>query len=402
MYYYTHMRVACVHIPHFYLQAECLSNPHLRQKPVVIVAMPEERGFVLDCSEELVERGVSSSMPLKDVYHLCFDAIPVFVKRREYASTWENILSSVAEITLRVEAHEPGTAFLDITRLPGMYKSEELVALALARLIHDRFHLKAKVGVGNSRFVAREAALCALNDVSVVRTGTEREFLSPISACRLPVSKDVRERLHLLGLDSLGQIGVFTLSALTSQFGATGKALWEITNGVEEQDRIPCVFAITDIDEEMVCEGPVYSRDQIKIALLTLLEKLCLELEDLGKACRAVKLVFDLENKSFLEKQFFMHAPTAHKEDILRRIMAGLEEVDLPSPIRIMSIRASSLVPCNGKQERLFRIRSGLSKSMADVSGFLKTKYGSMPVARVVRNDVGALLPDDKFMFVDP
>jgi nucleotidyltransferase/DNA polymerase involved in DNA repair len=396
------MRVACVYIPHFYLQVEKLSNPNLKNNPVVIVAMPEERGFVLDCSEELIKRGVSPLMSLKEASNLCFDAVPLFVQRREYANTWDNILSSIAEITLRIEAKETGTAFLDVTRLPGMYKSEEQLALALAGLIRDRFHLKAHIGIGNSRFMACEAALSAVKDIYVVRTGTERTFLSNLSIEHLPVARDVRERLHLLGLNRLGQIGAFTLSALTSQFGATGKALWEIANGIEEQDRIPCAFSIADIDESIICDEPVYSRDQIKIALLTLLEKLCLELEDLGKACRAIKLVLDLQNKSFIEKQFFLSPPTAHKDDMLRRIMVGLEQVELPSPIQIMSVRASSLVTNSGKQENLFQLRSSLPRSMADISGMLKTKYGSIPVGHVIENNTNTLLPDDRYVFVDP
>jgi nucleotidyltransferase/DNA polymerase involved in DNA repair len=402
MFYYSFMRVACVYIPHFYLQAECLGNPDLEKKPVVIVAMPEEKGFVLDCSEELVKRGVSPLMPFREACQLCFDAVPIFVRRRVYADIWDNILSSIAEVTLRIEAKEPGIAFLDVTRLPGMYKSEEQLALALIGLISDRFHLKANAGIGNSRFMACEAALSATTGAYVVREGTERTFLSSINTTHLPVSEAVLEKLHLLGLDYLGQIGAFTLSALTSQFGATGKILWEIVNGVEEQDRIPCAFSITDVDETMVCDEPLYSRDQIKIALLTLLEKLCLELEDLGKACRAIKLVFDLRNRSFIEKQFFLSPPTAHKEDMLRRIMAGLEQVELPSPIQIMSVRASSLVHHGGKQEKLFRLRSSLTRSMADMSGLLRTKYGSMPVGRVVENNTKTLLPDDRYVFVDP
>ncbi|MBP1748071.1 MAG: hypothetical protein H6Q52_610, partial [Deltaproteobacteria bacterium] len=169
-----------------------------------------------------------------------------------------------------------------------------------------------------------------------------------------------------------------------------------------DRDRIPCAFSITDIDREMVCENPVYSQQEIKAALLDLLDGLCLELEELGKACRTIKLIFDLESRTFFEKEFFMHGPTAHKDDMLRRIMAGLEGIELASPVRIMSVRAGALVNYGGKQEKLFRNHTGIEKSMKDIRGFLKTKYGSMPLARVVRNDSGTLLPDDRFIFVEP
>jgi hypothetical protein len=87
---------------------------------------------------------------------------------------------------------------------------------------------------------------------------------------------------------------------------------------------------------------------------------------------------------------------------MLRRIMAGLEGVELASPVRIMSVRAGALADQNGRQERLFRSRPDLTKGMQEVNGFLKTKYGALPLARAVRNDSGTHLPDDMFIFVEP
>jgi len=396
------MRITCFYIPHFYCQIEYLKDPSLRKKPVVIIGMPEERGFIMDCSAELAQRGIVPSMPLKDAYHLCYDATPILARRKEYGIIWEEVLSSIAGITLRLEPKEAGTVFLDITRLPGMFKSEEQIARALTGMVAEKFRLDVKVGIGNSRFLSYEAASSASADTLVVAPGMERGFLSSIGIDRLPVPEDIRERLYLLGLDSLGRIGAFTFSALTSQFGSTGKKLWEMANGAGDRDRIPCAFSITDIDREMVCENPVYSQQEIKAALLDLLDGLCLELEELGKACRTIKLIFDLESRTFFEKEFFMHGPTAHKDDMLRRIMAGLEGIELASPVRIMSVRAGALVNYGGKQEKLFRNHTGIEKSMKDIRGFLKTKYGSMPLARVVRNDSGTLLPDDRFIFVEP
>jgi DNA polymerase-4 len=397
------MRVACVHIPHLYVQVEYLKSPALEGRTVVIVAMPEERGFVLDCSEELLQRGVKPSMPVKDIYPLlCSDTIPILARRIDYKLLQEEILSAIAGIALRIEPGEAGTFFIDISRLPGMYRSEEKLAYTLASLIVDRFHLKAHAGVGNSRFLAFEAALCSQEDVLVVPPGREKQFLAPLSIERLPMAGDILERLHLLGIHTLGQVSAFKLSTLISQFGTTGRVLWQLANGIEEQDRIPCAFTVNDIDQERVCDNPVYSKGQIRTALLDLLQGLCNELEDLRKACRTLHIVFDLENKTFLERQFVFHKATACKEEMLRRVMAGIEHLELTSPIRIMSVRASSLEPYAGKQEGLFRTQPRLSKEIRNINGFLKTKYGSMPVVRAVKNNSNSLLPDEQFIFVEP
>ncbi len=397
------MRAACVHIPHFYVQLVRLKDPVLAERPLIIGEGTEEKGRVVDCSEEVAGLGIFPSMPLKDAYRLCTNALFVPLNQKDCGYAWEEILCALAGISLRIESGEPGTAFLDITRLPRLYKSEEQLVSAAVQLILDQFHFVAKAGVGNSRFIACEAALSAPpHDMLIIRSGKEKSFLSPLSVEKLPIPIGVRERIHLLGLHTLGQIGAFPLSAFTSQFGAIGKAMWRIAAGLEEQVRIPCAFPVSDIDQEMVCDAAVYSREQIKAVLAELLEKLCQELEEEGMACRTIKLVFDLQNKTFFDRQFVFKSATANKEEMLRRIMNSLEQVDLPSPVRIISICASGLVPYGGRQEKLFRTGTDFLKGRSDISGFLRTKYGSMPVVRVVENDVSTLLPDERFIFVEP
>ena len=397
------MRAACIYIPHFYVQIARLTAPGLAGRPLIIGEGSEEKGRVVDCSEEAARLGAFPSMPLKDAYRLCTNALFVPLNQRECGHAWEEVLCALAGISLRIESGGPGTAFLDITRLPKLYKSEEQLISAAVRLVLDQFHFGVKAGVGNSRFIACEAALSApLHDMLIIRQGGEKKFLSPLSVEKLPIPTEVRERLHLLGLHTVGQIGAFPLSAFTSQFGAIGKAMWRIAAGLEEQARIPCAFPVPDIDQEMVCDAAIYSREQIRAALAELLQKLCRELEEEGLACRTIKLVFDLQNKTFFDRQFVFKSATANKEEMLRRIMNGLEQAELPSPVRIISIRASGLAAYGGRQEKLFRTGTDFSKGLGDISGFLKTKYGSMPVVRVVENDVNTLLPDERFIFVEP
>ena len=395
------MRVACVKIPHFYVQAARRNDPALRKRPFVIGGVPEEKGCVIDCSEELIRRGIFPSMPLKDARRLLDDAVFIPFEGKEYRVFWNTIFSALMDITVRVEADSLGTAFLDLARLPGMYKNEEQFSMATVRLVRDRFDLTAKVGTGNSRFVASEAATHAASHVLVVPPGGEKKFLSPLGVERLPVSSGMKERLALLGLNTLGHVHAFLLPALLSQFGAEGKALWELARGIENRGRISNSLTISEIEEDMMLDSPVYSRDQIGAALLGLLDKLCGGLIGAGMACRMLELTLHLRNKTRCEKHFVFHSPEACKEDMLRRIMSGLECVELPSPVHMMGVRASVLSPYAGKQERLFRMKQDFSTSLKEIGGFLRTKYGCMPVVRVRENDVNTLLPDRRFIFVE-
>jgi DNA polymerase IV len=389
-------------IPHFYVQAARRDDPALRGKPLIVGGAPDEKGRVVDCSEDLAERGIFPSMPLKDAYRLSRDAVFIPFPGREGRLLWGEILSALACITLRMESDGPGSAFLDITRLPVVYGSEEHLSRAAVGLIGDRFNLPCKAGVGNSRFVASEAALRTSLPVLVVCPGSEKGFLSPLTIDRLPVSRKVKERLGLLGLTTLGRIQALSLPAILSQFGAQGKVLWECAFGIDDRDRIPGSPAVSEIEEDMVLEDAAYSKGQLREALAGLLDKLCRGLEDTGMACRSMKLALHLENRACCEKHFVFHSPETCRETMLRRIMSGLEHVELAGPVRTMSLCASALSPHAGRQEGLFRMRQDIAARLHDMGSFLKAKYGCMPVVRVRENDMNALLPDERFIFVEP
>ena len=59
--------------------------------------------------------------------------------------------------------------------------------------------LKAHIGVGNSRFIAKEAASCAW-DTLVIEPGGEKAFLALLSIESLPLEEKEKDHLRLLGL----------------------------------------------------------------------------------------------------------------------------------------------------------------------------------------------------------
>jgi DNA polymerase IV len=75
------MRAACVHIPHFYIQVTIQKDHQLYKKPIII-GTPGDKGCVIGCSEELIEKGISLSMPLKNAQRLCPDALCIHVIKR--------------------------------------------------------------------------------------------------------------------------------------------------------------------------------------------------------------------------------------------------------------------------------------------------------------------------------
>lgn len=74
----------------FYASVEMRDDPQLRGKPLIIGALPHERGVVATCSYEARKFGVHSAMNIKEAYRLCPKGIyrhPDFEKYRAVSAS---------------------------------------------------------------------------------------------------------------------------------------------------------------------------------------------------------------------------------------------------------------------------------------------------------------------------
>ena len=401
------MRVACVYIPHFHVQVESLRSTGPQKRPVVIGGSPDERAAVIDCSEEAAGKGIYIGMPLRDAHHLCPEAAFLTFDRELSEEVWEELLYLLGAITLRMEPKEQGLIYLDIAKALKSYASEEYVSSTIVELVRDAFQLKAKVGVGNSRFLAEQAALCAPRNVLVVRTGTEKEFVASLQVDRLPVDEEIKERLRLLGLHRLEKVAGLSRQAIISQFGKEGKHISDIVSGVEDKRQIAKRDRAVSLEREIVGDLPFETMEQVTGALGSAFAELSSELKKMGKVCRKLKVTFDLQGRKQgikqdiknVERTFVLKHPTAEAKEMLARVASGLENVRMGNPITGFALVLSDLSVDAGMQEYLFRKRPILSEKLKGIKGYLEAMYGRTPLFAVREGEGNSLLPERKFVF---
>ena len=278
------MRIACVYLPHFYIQVERLKNPGLDGLPVIIGGMPEERQNVIDCSEEAAAQGIYPGMAVREAYYLCPDALFLPFNDR-YGRIWEDILFALGAFALRAEPEKPGLAYLDITKASRIYKGERAMAMSIIREMSESSGLKARAGVGNSRFIAKEAAACTW-DVLIIEPGEEREFLSLLSVDSLPLDEKERDHLRLLGLSTLKKLATLSRKALISQFGPKGGPLWEAINGIDEKKAIPRRQGALRLEREFLWDTPIETSGELRPIMIAMLVELSNEMNRMRMACR--------------------------------------------------------------------------------------------------------------------
>ena len=99
----------------FYASVEVRDDPALSGKPLIIGALPSERGVVATCSYEARKFGVHSGMSIKDAYRLCPRGIyrhPDFDKYRAVSHQLREIWRSYAAAMETIALDE---AYLAVT-----------------------------------------------------------------------------------------------------------------------------------------------------------------------------------------------------------------------------------------------------------------------------------------------
>ena len=103
----------------FYASVEIRDNPSLKGKPVIIGALPDQRGVVSTCSYEARGFGVRSGMNIKEAYRLCPEGVyihPDFEKYKAVSEQLHAIWDSYATVSEPIAFDE---SFLDVTATAG-------------------------------------------------------------------------------------------------------------------------------------------------------------------------------------------------------------------------------------------------------------------------------------------
>ncbi len=142
----------------FYASVEARDDPALRGKPLIIGALPRERGVVATCSYEARKFGIHSAMNIKEAWRLCPGGIymhPNFDKYRLVSDQLHRIWNAYATAAESVALDE---AYLDVTEKAGNWDKACEIARLIKRRTRQELGLTCSVGVAYSKTAAKCAS----------------------------------------------------------------------------------------------------------------------------------------------------------------------------------------------------------------------------------------------------
>jgi nucleotidyltransferase/DNA polymerase involved in DNA repair len=338
-------------------------------------------------------------MTIREALGFCPDAEVVPPDRVLYRSMWESILGSLWQISPEVEDVDWGQAYVNVGGLQGHYGSDAELCEEIALVVDDASGLPVSVGIAEGKFPARSAAsIVSTGEFQVVARGNQEQFLAPLSISLLPFdNRDIIERMFLLGLETIGDLAPLTVEELQSQFGFTGKRIWDLAHGIDNELLRPRPY-ISPLQASIELEAPVAGIEVMVALAGQLLSRLKPNLN--GRAARELTLQAELTSGRGWEHRLVFREPISEEARLTYVLRMALMNFPPPQAIRGLTLRLSSLSGETGKQLALGE-RHQQQSQLEEAIRQLKTRYGYSPIYRCVDVEPWSVIPEERQILVE-
>jgi DNA polymerase-4/DNA polymerase IV (DinB-like DNA polymerase) len=360
----------------FFAAVEVRDDPSLRGKPLIIGALPHERGVVATCSYEAREYGVRSAMSIKEAYRLCPQGIYMHPNGEKYKAASDQIQKIWLEYTDIVEFISLDEGFLDVTGSAAFFGGAKKIGLAIKERTKSETGLTCSVGIGYSMMSAKLAS-------EEKKPDGYFEILSPEALRDLIIDRNVRiiygvgpqtaAELQSIGISTVRGIYENT-QAVVNLLGNHGRQIIALANGIDNR-AIETYTAAQSIGKERTFQQDITDTDYLKDVLRLIAKDISYQLRLKKTYCRTVTLKVTFKDMKKITRSK-SGDPINRADDIYRVAASLLDKVD-KRPIRLVGISLSGFTDDTMKQLSLLDPDlDGKGEKLDAVKMDLQRKYG--------------------------
>jgi len=363
----------------FFVSVECLNEPELKGKPL-LVGGHSERGVVAACSYEARNYGIHSAMPMKTALRLCPHAIVVGGNRTAYSKYSRQVTEIIAGQAPLFEKASIDEFYLDLTGM-NKYFDPYRWTIDLRKKIMDETQLPISFGLAANKMVAKIATDEAKpNGYLYIPPGLEKEWLAPLKVNKIPgVGGQTFLALQSMDVETIRELGEQPLELLEAKFGKYGWSLWNKARGIHDGE-VTAYHEAKSISTENTFEENILDTEFLLIELVKMTEKIAFELRQENKmaGCLSVKIRYpDFETTSrqtTIPYTFYDDELIAQARDLFHKLYRKGQTV------RLLGVRLGELT-ADALQTNLFENferKTELYKAIDDV----KNRFGRSSISK--------------------
>jgi DNA polymerase-4 len=339
----------------FFASVEQLTRPTLRGRPVLVGGLGG-RGVVAGASYEARAFGARSAMPMHQARRLIGVTAVVLPPRGVvYGVASRRVFDVVRGVVPVVEQLSFDEGFAEPPHLAGASAADvEAFCEELRRRVREETGLIASVGAGSGKQIAKIASGLAKPDgIRVVRRAGEQVLLGGLPVRRLwGIGPVAGEKLHRLGIETIGQLAALTDAEAANILGATvGPALHRLARGIDDRPVTERAEA-KQISSESTFAVDLTSLEQLQNAIAPIAEHAHQRLLRDGRGARTVTVKLKKSDMGTLTRSATLPYATTEVgalTAVARRLLLDPREI---GPIRLVGVGFSGLSDI--RQESLF------------------------------------------------
>ena len=272
-------RLCCVDMDAFFAAVEVRDNPDLAGKPLIIGALPSERGVVSTCSYEARKYGVRSAMSIKEAYRRCPHGIYMHPSKGKYSAVSRQIQKIWSDYSDIIEGVSIDEGFLDITGTAHLFGGAAALGHEIKRRTRQEVGLTCSIGIGYSMMSAKLASEEKKPDGFF-------EILTPADLKNLIIDRSVRT-IYGVGAKTaatLERIGVTTVRhiyenphGIVALLGNHGKQIIELAEGIDNRS-VTTEADMKSLGTEQTFQQDTIDFEYLKDVLLLTAEKLSFDI----------------------------------------------------------------------------------------------------------------------------
>ena len=220
----------------FYASVECLYNPALRNRPMVVGGDPALRHGIVLAKNEIAKRyGIKTGEVLWQAKQKCPGLIctqPHFDLYMDFSRMAREIYSCYSD---RVESYGPDECWLDVTESKGLFGEGKKIADEIRMRVKSELGITSSIGVSYNKIFAKLGSDYRKPDATTVITPENYKEI----VWRLPVGellfvgRATARKLKRYGITTIGDLAQNDVGALEYLLGKNGRMLWNFANGLD-------------------------------------------------------------------------------------------------------------------------------------------------------------------------
>lgn len=374
----------------FYASVECMLNPNIRNKAVVVVGDVEKRhGIVLAKNYVAKGYGIKTGDTVWEAKNKCLEELVTVPTHFDMYYKISGMVKDIyREYSDRVESFGIDEAWIDISGRVHSFDEAEKLAHTIRLRVLEEFGVTVSIGVSfNKVFAKLGSDYKKPNAVTVITPDNYKDIVWPLPAEDLiMVGRQTKAKLNKNNICTIGDIATAGRPFLKRLLGKNGESIFEYASGLDNSEvRLSSDSAeIKSVGNSTTCPRDLTKDDEVQSIIYILAENVAKRMRAKNLWCNEVSITIKNSKLESIDRQKKLEYPTNLAGDIAKVAFEIFKaEYDWSDTVRLIGVRASGI--CSEPMQYNFLVDENnmmRKQKLEEAVETLRRRYGYKVITR--------------------